>query len=113
MNLILLPLLLAAGALGVALHELTHLVVWRLAGRQPRFDLAAMATVADVDRVRVGDRVAALAPLAVGSVVTPWLLVTGRLTPVVGMALAFYTLGGVWLGGGVGSDLRVAFTRRA
>ena len=109
MNLILLPILIGAGALGVALHELTHYLVWRLGGRDVRFDAFEMAAVATIDRVRLRDRVAALAPLVIGSALTPWVIGIGRLTPSVGLLLFFYTLGGVWLGDGPGSDLRVAF----
>lgn len=111
MNWLLLPMLIGAGVVGVALHEATHAIVWTLGGRRVRFNVSKMAVVTDVQRIRLRDRVAALSPLMLGAAVTPWIIGTGRLSPLVGVALLFYAVGGVWMvGGGLGSDLEVAFT---
>lgn len=103
----LLPVLVVAGVIGVAGHEATHYLLWLLGGRRPWFDVWGMCVRADIETVGVRDRVAALAPLMLGASLFPWLVGTGRLTPAVGVAWAFYTLGGVI---GDGGDLAIAFS---
>lgn len=112
MDLWYLPLLVGAGLVGVLLHELTHYLVWWAAGRQPDLDLVQMQTTADIPRVELVDRLAALAPVLFG--VPMWMLGLGWgwVTPLSGVALLFYTAGGIWMGGGVGDDIKLAFSPR-
>lgn len=105
---VLLVELLVGGFLGVFAHEFTHFSVWRLLGRSPRFDLGGMQVVADVGRIRLGDRLAALAPLLLGLPLTGVVIRAGILHPAVLLCVMFYTVGGIWMGGGVGDDVRVA-----
>lgn len=60
------------GLLGVCLHELTHYLVWLAGGRQPHVKIwppTVYIPPSGFKRVEMRDRVAAGAPLAIGSAV--------------------------------------------
>jgi hypothetical protein len=96
------------GLLGVVLHEATHWVLWRVQGRRAVFTLQGIQPVvivpdASMQDVERRDRIAALAPLAIG-------LASAGLALAVGLPVTMPMLG-AWLGytGVSVLDLQLAF----
>lgn len=83
-----------AGVAGALLHELAHFIPWWLAGRRPDLDVWALEVrpTAGENRVQWFDRVAAGAPLFLGVLTAPALLLWPRAD--VWVAWVVFALGG-------------------